>query len=232
MRKIEKPPAIFEKFNYVELTGELSSMDQNSKLTPATILQLHQIITSNTMANKQEEGAFRQSDDVRIVDVQTGFVLHRPPDHEHLNKLMVEFCSFANDNKKEDFFLNDCTYFILYNLKCIVKALEELKVYIARKNQEKKNALELLRHTDYNDRQISLLQDILNDRKNIFTVSEVQTRFGVSNQTARNDLNHLVAKGVLEARKNGYKTQFLLSRHGEKRIMKRSGNQDLSNEPV
>jgi Fic family protein len=113
---------------------------------------------------------------------------------------------------------NDLTYFILYNLKCITRALEELKNYIDRKNKEKKNILQLLRQTDYNDRQIDLLQEILKNKKNIFSVREVETKFAVSNQTARNDLNQLVARGILETRKSGNKIQFLLTKDGLKKI--------------
>ncbi|HEV2916108.1 MAG TPA: Fic family protein, partial [Candidatus Babeliales bacterium] len=113
---------------------------------------------------------------------------------------------------------NDLTYFILYNLKCITKAFEELKNYIERKNKEKKNILQFLRETDYNDRQIDLLQEILNNKKNVFSVRELETRYAISNQTARNDLNQLVSIGVLETRKNGNKIQYLLTKDGLKKI--------------
>jgi Fic family protein len=114
---------------------------------------------------------------------------------------------------------NDLTYFVLYNLKCMQQALDELKKYIERKNREKKSVLKLLRNTDYNDRQIVLIEAILNEKKAVFTVTEVQNKFGVSNQTARTDLEHLVSKGILEARKSGKKVQFLLAQDGEKKIM-------------
>ncbi|HEX9513950.1 MAG TPA: Fic family protein [Puia sp.] len=263
--------------------------NKNAILTPDLILGIHHIITNNTLIEKEEEGAFRKTDDVRVIDVQTGAVLHTPPSHEYLENLMKEFCVFANDGHKEDFFLhpiskaiiihfligyihpfadgngrtaralfywyllkkgywlieymsvsriildskaqyarvyqytefdeNDLTYFILYNLKAINRALDELKKYIERKNLEKKNILSLLRDTDYNDRQLVLLQELLHDKKNTFTVPEIQIRFGVSNQTARNDLNHLVAKGILQPRRNGNKIQFLLAKDGKKRIV-------------
>lgn len=255
--------------------------NKNAVLSPALILQIHHIITNKTLAEIEEEGAFRKSDDVRIVDVQTGDVLHTPPSYQQLDELMEEFCIFANDKRKDEFFLhpiskaiiihflmgyihpfadgngrtaralfywylikkgywlieymsvsrvilgskaqyarayqhtelddNDLTYFILYNLKSISTALNELKKYITRKNQEKKDTLHLLRHTDYNERQIALLQQILADDRDTFTVSEVETRFDVSNQTARNDLNYLVEKGILEPRKTGKKIQFLVT---------------------
>ena len=254
-----------------------------------TVLQIHKIITNNTLADKQEEGAFRTTDDVRIIDVQTRAILHTPPPQEDLDNLMNELCRFVNDENKKDFFLhpiskaiiihfligfihpfadgngrtaralfywylikkdywlieymsvsriilgskaqyarayqytekdnNDLTYFILYNLKCIENSLNELKKYIERKNREKKNILSLLRNTDYNDRQIELIQEILNNKKTVFSVLEVETKFGVSNQTARTDLNYLVSKGILETRKNGNKIQFLMTEGGEKKIV-------------
>ena len=262
--------------------------NKNAVLTPNLITEIHLFITNNTLAEKKEEGAFRKSDDVQVIDVQTGHVLHTPPGYQQLEALMNEFRRFANDQKKESFFLhpiskaitlhfligyihpfadgngrtaralfywylikkgywlieymsvsrvilaskaqyarayqyteldeNDLTYFILYNLKCIIRALEELKSYIHRKNKEKQDILNLLKHTDYNDRQISILQEILNEKKNVFTVLEVETKFNVSNQTARNDLNYLVGKGILQPRKSGNKIQFLLTEDGIKKI--------------
>ncbi len=263
--------------------------NKKASISSDTVLQIHKIITNNTLADKQEEGAFRTTDDVRIIDVQTGAILHNPPPQEDLENLMNELCKFVNDENKEDFFLhpiskaiiihfligfihpfadgngrtaralfywylikkgywlieymsvsriilgcktqyarayqhtekdnNDLTYFILYNLKCIENSLNELKKYIERKNREKKNILTLLRNTDYNDRQMELIQEILNNKKTLFSVLEVETKFGVSNQTARTDLNYLVSKGILEARKNGNKIQFLLTEGGEKKII-------------
>ncbi|HLZ89708.1 MAG TPA: Fic family protein [Puia sp.] len=264
---------------------------QNKKtpITEESILHLHRLITNDTLANKDEEGAFRTTDDVRIVDVQTGEVLHTPPKPEGIPQLIQAFCLFMNDEQKEDFFLhpiskaiivhfligyihpfadgngrtaralfywylirkgywlieymsvsriilgskaqysrayqhtekdeNDLTYFVLYNLHCIQRSLEELKKYIERKNREKKSILKLLRSTDYNDRQIVLIEEILNEKKAVFTVTEVQHKFGVANQTARTDLEYLVSKGILEARKSGNKVRFLLAEDGEKKIM-------------
>ncbi len=254
--------------------------NKNTHLDIATIQHIHRIITKNTLSEKNEEGVFRTTDDIHIVDVQTGTILHTPPGQQGLEDLMSELCAFANDEKDEDFFLhpiskaiiihflvgfihpfsdgngrtarslfywylikkgywlieymsvsriilgskaqyarayqhterdeNDLTYFILYNLKAIEQSLAGLKKYIERKNKEKRNLLALLRNTEYNDRQIELLQEILDNRKSIFTVTEVETRFGISNQTARNDLNYLVKKGLLTPRKSGKKIQFVV----------------------
>jgi Fic family protein len=104
---------------------------------------------------------------------------------------------------------NDLTYFIMYHLKAIHIALEDLKLYISRKKAEKQNVIALLRSTSFNDRQISIIQEILQDPTTYFTVLRIQNKFGVSNQTARNDLANLVENGVLEERRSGNKSQFL-----------------------
>lgn len=104
---------------------------------------------------------------------------------------------------------NDLTYFIMYHLKAIHIALEDLKLYIHRKTTEKQNVLTLLRNTSFNDRQISIIQKMMQDLTIYYTVLQVQTKFGVSNQTARTDLANLVENGVLEERRSGNKSQFL-----------------------
>ncbi len=104
---------------------------------------------------------------------------------------------------------NDLTYFLLYNLKCIHLALEELRNHLRRKSDEKQSAIKMLRNTDLNDRQIVLIQEVLKDSSTYFTVKQVETKFRVASQTARNDLNSLVQKGFFEERKIGKKSQFL-----------------------
>lgn len=115
---------------------------------------------------------------------------------------------------------NDLTYFLLYNLKCIHRALENLKLYIQRKSKEKQHAIDMLRSTTLNDRQIILVQEVLRSPADYFSVKKIQTRFGISNQTARNDLNGLVAEGLFEERKSGRTTLYLPVKGLAKKISK------------
>jgi Fic family protein len=117
-----------------------------------------------------------------------------------------------------EFDKNDLTYFAVYNLKCIHRALEDLKKYIERKTSEKHKIIALLRETDYNDRQIEIIQDILENSSTVFSVQQIQTRFNISNQTARNDLNILVEKEILQTRKSGHKVQFLATKNYIKKL--------------
>lgn len=115
---------------------------------------------------------------------------------------------------------NDLTYFILYNIKAIKAALDDLKLYIQKKAEEKKQIISLIKQTDFNERQIVLIKDILQDKNEYFTVQQVEKRFNVSNQTARNDLTDLIGKGVLISRKTGKRISFFASIDFEKKLLK------------
>ncbi len=243
-----------------------------------SIQTLQGIITRSTLS-QVEAGCFRQTDDINVVDVQTGGILYAPPKSERLMSLMELFCQFANDEQKLTFFLhpinkgiilhfllgyihpfadgngrtartlfywyllkngywliefmsvsriilqskakyaraylhteqddNDLTYFIIYNLGAIHRALEELRAYIKRKTAEKQNAITLLRNTGFNERQVLLIQELINDPAIYFNVAQVENKFGISNQTARTDLNGLVIAGILKDKRSGKQISFL-----------------------
>ncbi|MBO9154275.1 Fic family protein [Chitinophaga sp. GCM10012297] len=103
---------------------------------------------------------------------------------------------------------NDLTYFVLYNLKSMAAALEDLKKYLSRKAEEKKNALVLLRETTFNERQILIVQELIQDQDVFFSVQQIQNRYGVSNQTARPDLMGLVEQGLMGTRTQGKRNVF------------------------
>jgi Fic family protein len=256
--------------------------------TPKNLKQLHRILTEKTLSSESDAGTFRNDNEIKVVDTQTGDILHTPPPFEQLEKLMEQLCDFANDKDKATFFIhpiykaiilhfligyihpfvdgngrtartvfywyllkkgywlieylsvsriilasktqyakaylhtefdnNDLTYFSIYNLQCIHRALDDLKKYVRRKNSEKQNLIALLRNTDYNDRQIAIIQDLIQDATTVFNVQQIENRFNVSNQTARNDLNVLAEKGILKPRKSGHKIQFLAGKNYLKKL--------------
>lgn len=80
--------------------------NQNVEFTIEAIQKIHSILTNSTLNHREDEGAFRKVDDIKVVDVQTGASVYTPPSSQHLNNLMSDFCSFANDLDKENFFLH------------------------------------------------------------------------------------------------------------------------------
>lgn len=117
---------------------------------------------------------------------------------------------------------NDLTYFFIYNLKCISSALEELKLYIDRKVKEKNATIQLLKNNNFNERQLFVLQDLLKDPDQYFTVKQIETKFAVSNQTARTDLMKLVEEGFLVQRSIGKLMTFFGVEDLDKTLRKRN----------
>ena len=91
----------------------------------------------------------------------------------------------------------DLTYFYLYHLGVIKRAIEGLYGYIERKNGEAKAAQELLRSISLNHRQLGIMNDALTNPHARFTVKEVSQTYAVTLQTARKDLHELVNLGYL-----------------------------------
>jgi Fic family protein len=105
---------------------------------------------------------------------------------------------------------NDATYFIVYNLKAIHKALEILNAYIERKQKEKKSAFRfVVKYPALNLRQRALLASALEKPQEIYTIEVHANVHGVTYQTARIDLLGLRDMGLLEMRKEGKKFTFM-----------------------
>ncbi|MBL0913400.1 MAG: Fic family protein [Bacteroidia bacterium] len=93
---------------------------------------------------------------------------------------------------------NDLTYFLQYKLKVMELAYKELKAYIERKIREKKRILHFQRIRGVNERQALIIKWLYDEPDLLFSVKEIETRFMVSNQTARTDLSGLVKMGYLQ----------------------------------
>jgi len=66
-------------------------------LTPARILELHRILTVDTLERPEKVGVLRAAeDDVRVVESITGETFHMPPPAGQLVKRLQELCDFAN----------------------------------------------------------------------------------------------------------------------------------------
>ncbi|MBI5098074.1 MAG: Fic family protein [Nitrospirae bacterium] len=104
---------------------------------------------------------------------------------------------------------NDATYFIVYNLKAIHKAIEKLNEYIERKQKEKRHAFRFAAsYPGLNLRQRTLLADAIEKPQELFTIETHSNIHGVTYQTARTDLLGLRDMGLLEMRKEGKKFIF------------------------
>lgn len=76
---------------------------KNEELTIAKLFEIHKLITSQTLDDEADEGRFRESNDINVVDAIDGEIVHIPPDYKDIESLMQEFCTFFNKNDEKKF---------------------------------------------------------------------------------------------------------------------------------
>lgn len=76
---------------------------KNEDLEIPTLIEIHKLITSQTLDDETYEGRFRDSNDVNVVDTIDGEIVHIPPDYKEIEQLMKEFCVFFNDKDEKRF---------------------------------------------------------------------------------------------------------------------------------
>jgi Fic family protein len=105
----------------------------------------------------------------------------------------------------------DLTYFLLYQLGVVQRALTELDVYLARKVTELHDTRLLLSAApgEFNHRQLALLEAAMKDPAIVFTAVTHSQSHNVSVETARQDLVNLDSRGLLD--KHRVKRQHLWS---------------------
>lgn len=106
----------------------------------------------------------------------------------------------------------DIGYFVTYNLKALQLSFEQLKLYIERKQNEKKAANAFIMIGGINERQAQIIHYFQTNPDSMVTVKEIQDRFIITPMTARKDLTDLVEKGYLtEVAINRVKRGYLRS---------------------
>lgn len=83
---------IFNNYMAMEHLRDL----RDETLTPEHVLELHRMITEDTLENPKDAGRFRSNDAVQVVDARDNTVLHVPPSYKQLAKRMQRLCDFAN----------------------------------------------------------------------------------------------------------------------------------------
>lgn len=117
---------------------------------------------------------------------------------------------------------NDLTYFIIYHLDVIQRAVDELHDYVARKTLQTQ-ALErrLKGMTGLNHRQRALISHALHHPLHQYTIESHRTSHDVVYQTARTDLQDLRDRGLMNAAKVGKTWHFTPVEDLESRLAER-----------
>ncbi len=92
----------------------------------------------------------------------------------------------------------DLGYFVIYHLKVLNEAFENLKSYIKRKTDEQKAAKKFLNIGKLNLRQTEIIQLYCENPNRIYTVKDFQVKFLVTPTTAKTDLIGLMDMGIIE----------------------------------
>lgn len=265
-----------------------------SPLTEALILELHSIITGQTLDDAHAVGRWRTSaDSVSVVDQRDETVLHVPPPADQLPARIERLCGFANTDEHQPFIhpvlksilvhfmvgydhpfvdgngrmaralfywsmarhgywlmeftsistilrnapsqyarsclhsetdANDTTYFIVYQLEVILRAIKSLHGYLARKTREIREADDWLRASPklralLNHRQVALIQHALKHPYESYTVQSHRRSHAITYETARTDLLDLADHGILEKSKRGRAYHFLVPHDLRERLL-------------
>jgi Fic family protein len=251
---------------------------KDQPLTPQLVLDLHRLVSQDTLDDPADAGRLRPPGKEVVVDDAYGTVFHVPPPAGELEQRLELLCRFANGetpavflhpvvraitlhfwlaydhpfcdgngrtaralfywamlhqgywlfefisissaiNKargqyERSFLLsesddNDLTYFLLAQVKVIQQAITNLHAYLERKAGEVGALQRRLEGMDgLNHRQLALLRHALRHAGFRYTVLSHQSSHGVSNQTARSDLQKLAGRGLLIPGKDGKREIF------------------------
>lgn len=100
LRKQKKPKDPSQQMilnNYK--TIRFLSENKNEPLTKELLLEIHRQITEKTLENPEEEGKFRNSNDIVVSNNITGEVAHNPPDYNEIETILNDLCDFANTDE-------------------------------------------------------------------------------------------------------------------------------------
>jgi Fic family protein len=95
----------------------------------------------------------------------------------------------------------DTTYFLLYQLEVIKRAVEDLHTYLRRKVKEVAEVERAIRRSaEFNHRQLALLSNAIRNPEQVYTFRSHAASHNVTHETARRDLLQLVEQGLLQRR--------------------------------
>lgn len=87
---------IVNNYNTIRYLAE----HKNEPLTPDLLLEIHRRISEKTLINSDNEGKFREDDNIVVMDDLRGEIAHTPPSHTSINQYVKDLCNFANNDEK------------------------------------------------------------------------------------------------------------------------------------
>lgn len=121
---------------------------------------------------------------------------------------------------------NDATYFLLYQLGVLCRAIDDLHAFLARKAKQLRETEELVRRAKavkgaLNPRQLALVHHALRNAEAAYTMESHRRSHGVTYETSRTDLLDLVKKKLLTKVRSGRVFRFYPAANLRERIEER-----------
>ncbi len=83
-------------------------------LTPGRVLEIHRIVTEDTLEDASAAGRMRKPGErIKVMDARHSTVLHEPPDAVSLPERLERLCDFANDSEASESFVHPVVRAIL-----------------------------------------------------------------------------------------------------------------------
>nr|WP_321497985.1 Fic family protein [uncultured Methanolobus sp.] len=101
LRKNRKPTnkdekMIINNYNTMKYVLEI----KNKEMTSDLLLEIQKRMTLGTLEESEDEGIFRDNDEIMVFD-NDGEILHIPPKKDEVPELVHELCKFANDDSSK-----------------------------------------------------------------------------------------------------------------------------------
>ncbi len=90
-----------EVLNYLEALNKIPEFARRTPFSSDDLLEIHRIVTKETLENLADEGAFRNRQ-VVVGNRATGEVIFRPPATRHVPQLVDEFLAWFNSGKANE----------------------------------------------------------------------------------------------------------------------------------
>jgi Fic family protein len=104
LRKSAKPKTKSEQMivnNYTTINHIVEH--KREQLTFDKLLTVHRLIVSQTMDDPDDEGRYRDNNEINVIDAIDGEVVHIPPNFEEVPGLIAELIDFFNDKGDNQF---------------------------------------------------------------------------------------------------------------------------------
>jgi Fic family protein len=265
-------------------------------LKPSQVLELHKVLTRDTLEDECAAGRLQAPDEerVEVVDNRSNRTLYVPPPAAQLPGRLSLMCDFANGQHDRDLFVhpviraillhfwlahdhpfvdgngrtaralfywsmlssgywlfeyvsistiikrslaqyskayqfsesdeNDTTYFIIFHLQIILKAIRELEDYLQRKIEQIRHLESRLRlRSGLNHRQLALLSHAIRNPRTQYSIQSHKRSHRVAYATARADLSQLSELGYLVETWRGNKKEYVVTDDLDERIGRSNG---------